>query len=511
MKVIKRKVGFDTKKYILAQAKSILKRVKNFDRKLYLEFGGKLFYDYHAARVLPGYDPNAKIKILQKLGHDLEFIFCVSAKDIQKGRIVGNFGINYGDFTLKTIDDLRENKLEINIVVINLYERESKAKQLADYLKRKGIKVYFQGVIKDYPNNLNLIASEQGYGKKPFIKTKRPIVIVTGAGPGSGKMATCLAMVYQDKLLGRDSGYAKFETFPIWDLPLNHPINIAYEAAAADIKDYNLVDPWHKKAYGKTAINYNRDVENYIIIQKILQRIISPDNFMNQYQSPTDMGVNVASQGIIDDRVCRQAARQELIRRYYRYHQEYLRGLEKKETVEIVEKLMKKSRVRLTDRKTVSAAQKAMKEAKKSNKGHLGIYCGSAIELPDGKIVTGKNSPLQHSESAMLLNAIKYLAEIPDNIHLISAEVINQIKKYKLIVFTETDESLNLSETLIALAISSATNKSALKAIKALVQLAGAEMHSTHVLSRGDERPLRKLGIYVTTNGLVPNSRFFME
>jgi uncharacterized protein (UPF0371 family) len=505
------KKGFDTDKYVEEQTKYIKERVSKFDKKLYIEFGGKLLFDHHAARVLPGYEPNTKIKILQSLGDEVEIVLCVSAIDIQKGRIFGSLGINYNDFTLKLIDDLRGYGLYVPTVVINLFSGETKAIQLKEFLESKGIKVYTTGLIEGYPSNTDLIASEQGYGATPFIETTKPIVIVSGAGPGSGKMSTCLRMVYQDKQRGVDSGYAKFETFPIWNLPLDHPVNIAYEAATADIKDFNLIDPHHMKQYNKVAINYNRDVENFVIIQKIMKAIISPDNFINTYHSPTDMGVNMAKTGIFDDEACQIASKQEIIRRYFRYNQELVLGLEKKDTVEIAEKIIAKVNVKLLDRTVVEPARIAAKEAQEQGKGHEGIFCGAAIELGDGQIITGKNSPLLHAESSVLLNAIKKLANIPDSILLISEQIIQQIKTLKVTAYKETAETLDVEETLIALAISAATNPTAKLALEQLPKLKNTEMHTTYIPKKGDESPIRKLGVNLTTDGKLAGNKLYIN
>ncbi|MFH1439924.1 MAG: DUF1846 domain-containing protein [Candidatus Woesearchaeota archaeon] len=508
--------GFDTDKYVEEQTKYIKERVAKFDKKLYIEFGGKLLFDHHAARVLPGYEPHTKIRILQTLGDDVEIVVCISAKDIQKGRIVGSLGINYGDFTLKLIDDLRAYKLNVFTVVITMFSGESSAVQLKDFLESNGLKVYTTGMIENYPTNTDIIASEKGYGTKPYIETTKPIVIITGAGPNSGKMSTCLTMVYQDKQKGIDAGYAKFETFPIWNLELEHPINTAYEAATADIKDFNLIDPYHLKAYNKVAINYNRDVENFVIIQKIMKAIISKDNFMNTYQSPTDMGVNMAKTGIIDDAVCQEAAKQEIIRRFFRYNQELTLGQEKIDTIEVADRLLEKVNLKVTDRKVVEPARKAAEEAKEAKeakdreKGHKKVFCGVAIELLDGNIITGKNSSLLHAESAAILNAIKTLADIPDQIHLISEDIIQNIKKFKISAYKQDSESLDVEETLVALAISAATNPTAKLALEQLSKLKNTEMHSTLISKKGDESPIRKLGINLTTDGKLNGNKLFM-
>ena len=505
------KPGFDTKRYVDAQAAKICERVGKFDRKLYLEFGGKLLFDYHAARVLPGYEPNAKVQILKKLEKESEVVFCVSARDIQKGRIAGTFGISYRDFTLKCIDDLRAIGLDVSTVVINLFSGESSALRLRSYLEKNGLNVYMRKVIPGYPSNLKLIASRRGFGEGRRIKTKKPIVIVTGAGPGSGKMATCLAMVYQDKENGIDSGYAKFETFPIWNLPLNHPVNMAYEAATADLKDYNLVDPHHLKAYGVKAVNYNRDVENFEVIEKILKLIISKDNFMNTYKSPTDMGVNMAKAGITSDMACREAARQEVVRRYFRHYLELIQGKEQKETVETVKKIMKKLGLKPESRKVVAPARAAMESARKEGKGSGGVFCGSAIQLSNGRIITGKNSVLLHSESSLILNAIKHLGKIPEDMHLISKPVIEEIKLLKTHILGDRYANLNVDETLVALSISSTTNPMTKFALEQLRKLRGTEMHSTHVMHKGDAGPLSKLGINMTSDGLQPVAKLYFK
>jgi uncharacterized protein (UPF0371 family) len=505
------KIGFDTDKYVEEQTNYILERVAKFDKKLYLEFGGKLLFDYHAARVLPGYEPNTKIKILQALGSNVEIVLCVSAKDLQKGRIVGSLGINYGDFALKLIDDLRGYGLSVSTVVINLFSGETAALQLKEFLINNGVKVYTTGMIEGYPINIEGIASENGFGAKPFIETTKPIVVVTGSGPGSGKMSTCLRMVYQDKQKGIDAGYAKFETFPIWNLPLDHSVNVAYEAATTDIKDFNLIDPHHLKAYNKVAINYNRDVENFVIIQKMVKALVNADNFMVNYHSPTDMGVNRASVGIIDDSVCQEAANEEIIRRFFRYNYEYILGLEKKDTVEATEKLLEKMNLKITDRKVVLPARKAAEDAKLKGKGHKKVFCGAAIELSNEEIVTGKNSPLLHAESAVILNAIKVLAGIPDAILLLSEEIIQQIKGFKSNVYGEGSGNLDLEETLIALAISATTNPTAKLALDQLSKLKNTEMHTTHILKKGDESPIRKLGINLTTDGKLPGTKLYFK
>ncbi len=496
-----KRIGFDTDKYLKVQSSEILNRVKKFDKRLYLEFGGKLCYDYHAARVLPGYGPDTKIKLFKKMSKDIQIIYCVSAKDIQRGKMRGDFGLPYDQQTLKDIGDLRDRGMEVSCVAITIYNGESLADRFKRYLKNLGIKVYVFTEIRGYPNDLDLVVSDKGYGNQPYIKIEKPLIVVTGAGGGSGKMFLCLSQMYHDHKKGIKSGFAKFETFPIWNLPINHPVNIAYEAATADLGDYVMVDPFHKKKYGITAINYNRDIENFELMKNILDRILGKESDIS-YNSPTDMGVNKAKVGIIDDKVCSEAAKQEIIRRYFRYKEEMMLGIESKETVKRVEKIMKKSGLKPEERKVVLPARKASDEAKNKGKGNKGVFCGAAIELPNGKIVTGKNSPLLHASSAAVLNAIKVLAGIPDDIHLIQPNVLKSIEKLKTKTLEMKSESLNLDETLIALSASSLTNPETKKAIEKLENLKNCEMHITHIPTNGDRSGLRKTGLNVTTDAI---------
>jgi len=498
MPLYKRK-GFDTAKYLKAQTKAIEDRVKKFDGKLYLEFGGKLCYDLHAARVLPGYDPTAKVQLLKKL-KDIEIIYCVGAKDIQKGRVRRDFGLTYDNQTLKDITDLQRFGLRVRAVIITRFEEESLAKRLKQRLDIAGVEAYIQTEIKGYPDDIEKVMGQDGYGKQPYVETKKPIIIVTGAGGGSGKMSFCLSQMYHDRQRDIKSGFAKFETFPIWNIPLDHPINTAYEAATADLRDINMVDPFHKKAYKITAINYNRDIENFRIMKELISRIVGDDNYAGKYQSPTDMGVNTAKAGIVDDKVVREAAKQEIIRRYFRYYRERIEGVETQETVDWTQKILDKVKVKITERKVVAPARKAAEESKKKKKGCQGIYCGAAIELLDGKIVTGKNSSLLHAESAAVLNAIKILANIPDEIHLLSEDIIKKIISFKKKFLSSFSGSLNLEETLITLAISAATSPAAEKACKMLEKLENCEMHLTYLPSHANESMLIRLKLNFTTD-----------
>ncbi len=491
------RIGFDNEKYLKEQSKSILDRAAQFGNKLYLEFGGKLMYDYHAARILPGFDPNVKMKLLKRLGDKIEVIVCIYAGDIERKKIRADFGITYDSDAMKLIDDLREADLNVIAVVVTRYEEQPIVKQFICSLERHNIKVYTHHSIKGYPTNIDLIVSEEGYGANEFIETSKPVIIVTGPGPGSGKMATCLSQVYHEYQRGIKAGYAKFETFPIWNLPLKHPVNLAYESATADIGDYNQVDPFHLDAYDVVAVNYNRDVEIFPVLKRIMQRIIG--NKLD-YKSPTDMGVNKAGFAIIDDTLVQDAARQELIRRYLRYSCEYVMGLADKKTVERSELLMKELNLSPLDRKVVVSARQASIEAKEKGKGNEGVFAGAALQLKSGKIVIGKNSPLMHAASSLILNAIKELAGIPQNIHLLSPNILQSISNLKSEFLNQKGLSLNLEETLIALSISADFNPSAKVAMEKLKELKGCEMHSTHIPTPGDESGLRRLGLNVTSD-----------
>jgi uncharacterized protein (UPF0371 family) len=506
-----KKIGFDNKKYLKEQTEEILKRVKKFDNKLYLEFGGKLCYDYHASRVLPGYDPNVKIRLLQSLKDKIDIVLCIYAADIESGRVRGDFGITYDTATLKLIDDLRKWGLDILAVVITRFGGQPSALLFKNKLERREVKVYLHYPIEGYPSDIDNVCSESGFEKNEYIESKNPIVIVTAPGPNSGKLSTCLSQLYHDHKLGIDAGYAKFETFPIWNLPLKHPLNIAYEAATADIQDFNLVDPFHLNKYNEVAVNYNRDVESFPILKLIINRIVSRKKTnLQMYNSPTDMGVNRAGFGIIDDNVVSAAAKQELIRRYFRYKTEFITGIEKKETVDRVALLMEELQVKISDRKVVGVARKSAEEAEKDGKGNEGIFCGAALQLQDGSVITGKNSKLMHASSSLVLNAIKILAKIPDEIHLLSPQVISQIARLKKGIFKTEYESLDLQETLIALSISATTNHTAELAMNKLSCLKDCEMHMTHIPTPGDEVGLNRLGVNLTTDGKFSSRNLFV-
>ncbi len=501
------KAGFDNEKYLEEQTQAILERVQRFDSKLYLEFGGKIIFDYHASRVLPGFDPNVKMRLLQKLKDKADIILCIYAGDIERRKVRADFGITYDVDAMKLIDDLRNWNIQVLAVVITRFDNQPAVKIFKNKLERRNIKVYTHRYTKGYPTDVDSIVSDEGYGVNEYIKTKNPLIIVTGPGPGSGKLATCLSQLYHDYKKGRESGYAKFETFPIWNISLKHPVNIAYEAATADIRDFNLVDPFHLEAYSTTAINYNRDVEVFPVLKRILGKITKKESL---YKSPTDMGVNRAGFGIVDDEIVREAAKQEIIRRYFRYSCEYLMGFVDKETVDRVELLMKELNVEVRDRRVVEPAREAARQAQEKNKGNEGIFCGAAIELKNGSIVTGKNSPLTHATSSLILNAIKTLAEIPDKMHLLSPNIIKSISKLKEDVLSVKTVSLDLEEVLIALSVSVGTNPAAQLAMEKLKELAGCEVHMTHIPTPGDEAGLRKLGVNLTSDPSFSSKSLFV-
>ncbi len=489
-------IGFDNEKYLKEQTSFILERASSFGNKLYLEFGGKLVFDYHAARILPGFDPNVKMKLLQRLKDKTDIILCIYAGDIERKKIRADFGITYDADAMKLIDDLRTWNLDVAAVVVTRYEGQAVVKQFVNRLKNRQIRVYTHGPIKGYPTDVDEIVSERGYGSNEHIETKKPIVVVTAPGPGSGKLATCLSQMYHDHKRGVNSGYAKFETFPIWNLPLAHPVNIAYEAATADLGDFNVVDTYYQAAHGGMAVNYNRDMEVFPVVQKILKRIMGAESI---YKSPTDMGVNRAGFAIADDKVVSEAACQEIVRRYFRYRCEFAVGLAERRTTERAEQIMKSVGMRPEDRKSVEPARASAEEARKKSKGNDGIFCGAAVELQDGAIVTGNNSPLMHAASSVVLNAIKTLAGIPDQLHLLSPAVIDSIAKMKHDILRMSKPSLNLDETLIALSISATTNPTAQMAMEKLADLRGCDMHMTHMPPPGDEVGLRKLGVNLTS------------
>ncbi len=489
--------AFDTDRYLAEQTRAIVERCHALGDKLYLEFGGKIAYDFHAARVLPGYDPNVKIRLLQELKDRAEILVCIFAGDIARKKMRADFGIPYDADSLKLIDDLREWGLVVRGVVITRFDDQPSARVFKARLERRGVDVYTHRATRGYPTDVDLIVSEEGYGANDFIPTRRPIVVVTGPGPGSGKLGTCLSQLYHEHRRGNPAGYAKFETFPIWNLPLKHPVNVAYEAATVELRDVNLIDPFHLAAYGEQTVNYNRDVEAYPVLRRILERITG--NGIT-YRSPTDMGVNRAGFAIIDDNAVREAARQEVIRRHFRYACEYAIGAVEREDTQRAELLMEELGLRAEDRRVVAPARAAAAEAEATGKGNNGTFVGAAVEVADGTIVTGKNSPLMHAASAVVLNAVKQLSRIPDEIHLLAPDVMQSIAGLKKDILRMKSVSLDLEETLIALGISAAANPAARAAMQRLRELAGCEYHTTHIPTPGDEAGLRRLGVNVTAD-----------
>ncbi|MFH1537588.1 MAG: DUF1846 domain-containing protein [bacterium] len=492
-----RKKGFDNDKYLAEQSEAIIERVGRFNNKLYLEFGGKLIFDYHASRVLPGFDPNVKIRLLQGLKDKADLILCIYAGDIERKKMRADFGITYDSDALKLIDDLRDWDLEICAVVITRFEGRPATAQFKKKLERRGITVYTHMFTKGYPTDVDLIVSDEGYGANPFIETTKPLVVVTGPGPNSGKLATCLSQLYHEHKRGVGAGYAKFETFPIWNLPLKHPVNVAYEAATADLHDINMIDPFHLEAYDEKAVNYNRDIEAFPVVRRILDRVMDGGSC---YASPTDMGVNRAGFGIVDDETVREAARQETIRRFFRYSCEYAMGYSTKETVQRAELIMKEIGTGPEDRRTVAPARAAAAESEAAGKGYMGVYCGAAIELDNGAIVAGKTSPMMHAASSVVMNAIKTLAEIPDKIHLLPPAIINSIAGLKQEIMYKKSVNLDLLETLIALSISATSNTAAQCAMEQLKRIRGCEVHMTHMPTPGDEAGFRRLGVNMTSD-----------
>ncbi|MCQ2431621.1 MAG: DUF1846 domain-containing protein [Clostridia bacterium] len=479
------KLGFDNDKYIRMQSEHIMERIGQFGNKLYLELGGKLFDDYHASRVLPGFKPDSKIKMLLALKDKAEIVIAISAVDIEKNKVRGDIGITYDLDVLRLIDAFRSVGMLVESVVISKYAGQPAVDIFKKKLENRGMRVYLHYPIADYPHNIPYIVSEDGFGKNDYIETSRPLVIVTAPGPGSGKMATCLSQLYHEHKRGITAGYAKFETFPIWSIPLKHPVNLAYEAATADLNDINMIDPFHLEAYGKTAVNYNRDVEAFPILNAIFEQILGS----SPYKSPTDMGVNMAGFCIMDDEVCRQASYDEIICRYYKAMCDRLIGRADDNAVYKIETIMRGAGITAADRPVVGAALSKAEDTDGP---------AAALQLPDGKIITGRSSELLGAASAMLLNALKYLAGIPDEKLLISPAVLEPIANLKIGVFGNSNPRLHTDETLIALSICAATDEAAKEAYAQLSRLRGAEMHSSVVLSHVDDQTMKKLGVRVT-------------
>lgn len=491
------KIGFDNQLYVSKQAEHIKKRIEKFDNKLYLEFGGKLFDDYHAARVLPGFDVNGKIKLLQEFKDLAEIVICINADDIEKNKIRADFGITYDLDVLRLIDNMRRMGLLVNSVIITQYQEQPSADIFRKRLEMRHIKTYIHLPIKGYPTDTDLIVSDAGYGANPYIETKKPLVIVTAPGPCSGKLATCLSQLYHEYKRGVKAGYAKFETFPIWNIPLKHPVNLAYEAATADLKDVIMIDPFHWEAYEKTAVNYNRDVEVFPVVKTILARITGEKDI---YKSPTDMGVNMVGYGISDNEVVKVAARQEIIRRYYKAICDNKQGRVDIDTANRVELLMKQIDITRNDRPVIASANEKFKKTDMPS---------VAIELADGKIITGKASELMNAGASAVLNCIKYLAGLSDALHLIAPEVLEPIKLLKSDVFKSRPIILDMEEVLIALSISASSSSVVKLAIDKLSELANCEAHSSHMVAQYDEDVFRKLGINLTCEPKFPTKDLY--
>ena len=490
------RIGFDSQKYIHLQSARIRERIESFGGKLYLEFGGKLFDDYHAARVLPGFAPDNKIRMLLELKEQAEIVIAINANDIEKSKVRGDLGITYDSDVIRLVDVFREFGLYVGSIAITQYTGQSAADAFQRRLEAMGLRVYRLYRIPDYPSNVAGIVSDEGYGKNEYIETSRSLVVVTAPGPGSGKMATCLSQLYHEHKRGIQAGYAKFETFPIWNLPLKHPVNLAYEAATADLNDVNMIDPFHLEAYGETTVNYNRDIEIFPVLRAIFEKIYGEC----PYKSPTDMGVNMAGKSIVDDAVCREASCQEIIRRYYKSACAVKQGRAMPSEVQKIELLMRQLNLDSSRRSTV---QPALALAEQTGEPAV------AMELNDGRIITGKTTTLLGAASAALLNALKALAGIPDEIKLISPNVIEPIQHLKVAHMGNRNPLMHIDEILIALTICAVTDDNAELAMEQLSNLSGCEAHSTVILSQADEGMLSKLGLNLTCEPAYQTNKLY--
>ena len=491
------KKGFNNEKYVEVQSKRIKEKINEFD-KLYLEFGGKLFDDYHAARVLPGFEPDSKIKMLLELKDITEIIMCINAKDIERKKIRADYGITYDMEVLRLIDEFQNLGLSVNSVVITLYTGKESSKKFINQLEKRNIKTYVHTPTKGYPTDVDVIVSDEGYGANPYIETTKKLVVVTAPGPSSGKLATCLSQLYHEYKRGVKAGYAKYETFPVWNLPLKHPVNVAYEAATADLKDVNMIDSFHLEKYGITAVNYNRDLEVFPVLKSILHKITGKDI----YYSPTDMGVNMIGYCIDDDEAVCEASRQEIIRRYYKALCDYKTGDSNEDISKRIKLLMNELEINpLEERKIINVAREKSKEE------NLPVI---ALELANGKIITGKKTEILSPASSLILNAIKELTKIPDDVDLLSKSVLEPILKLKPLG-NHASNSLNLEEVLIALSICSATNPIVKKALKNLNKLSGLEAHASFMVYNGDLNTLKRLNINLTCDPIFYSSNLFMN
>ena len=490
------KIGFDNNKYLAMQSAHIRERISQFDNKLYLEFGGKLFDDYHASRVLPGFQPDSKLQMLLQLKDQAEIVVVISAEDIISNKMRGDYGITYDQDVLRLIDAFQGMGLFVGSVCITMYTAAPEVEAFERRLNELNIRTFRHYKIAGYPNDVARIVSDDGYGKNDYIETKRPLVVVTAPGPGSGKMATCLSQLYHENKRGVKAGYAKFETFPIWNIPLKHPVNLAYEAATADLNDVNMIDPFHLEAYGVTTVNYNRDIEIFPVLSAIFEGIYGE----NPYKSPTDMGVNMAGNCIIDDEACCEASRQEILRRYYQALNRVVKEDVGKEEVYKIELLMKQAKLTTDMRKVVPAALKRAEETGAP---------AAAIELPDGTIATGKTTNLLGASAALLLNAVKVLGNIPHDEHLISPIAIEPIQKLKVEYLGSRNPRLHTDEVLIALSMCAATNKHAQIALEQLEKLRGCQVHTSVMLSEVDIKTFKRLGIELTSEPVYEHNRLY--
>jgi len=480
------KYGFDNEKYLRIQSEHIKERISKFGNKLYLEFGGKLFDDYHASRVLPGFEPDSKLKMLTQLKDDAEIVIVISATDIEKNKKRGDLGITYDEDVLRLREVFMQRGFLVSGVVITHYNGQPGATAYRERLERMGIKAYYHYMIEGYPTNVELIDSDDGFGKNDYVETTRPLVVITAPGPGSGKMAVCLSQLYQENKRGIKAGYAKFETFPIWSIPLKHPVNIAYEAATADLNDVNMIDPFHLEAYGKTAVNYNRDIEIFPVLNAIFDGIYGE----NPYKSPTDMGVNMAGFCICDDEVCCQASKDEIIRRYYTALCDYANGKSSENEINKIALLMKQAKISTDDRRaTVAAKERRDRENAPS----------AAIELPDGTIITATTSDLLGACAALLLNALKHLAGIDHSVKLISQKMIEPIQHTKVNMLHGSNPRLHTDEVLVTLSILSLLDDNCRRALDSLPLLDGCQMHTTVMTSEVDRKIFKKLGVGLTS------------
>lgn len=480
------RIGFDNDKYLKIQSEHIKERISQFGDKLYLEFGGKLFDDYHASRVLPGFQPDSKLQMLMQLSDVAEIVIVISAADIEKNKVRGDLGITYDVDVLRLISEFEKKGLYVGRVVITQFAGQSGAVQFRERLEKKNIKVYQHYIIEGYPSNIPLIVSESGFGKNDYIETTRPLVVITAPGPGSGKMATCLSQLYHENLRGIKAGYAKFETFPIWNIPLKHPVNLAYEAATADLNDINMIDPFHLEAYGETTVNYNRDIEIYPVLNAIFEGIYGENTY---YKSPTDMGVNMAGNCIFDDEACCEASKMEIIRRYYTAINKVAKEEASENEVYKIELLMKQAKITTDDRKVTVAAKKRAEE--------LGVAC-AAIELEDGTIITSKTTDFLGASAALLLNALKYLAGIEHDEKLIKPEAIEPIQALKVNFLGGKNPRLHSDEVLIALALTSVSSENAKRAMEQIPKLRGCQVHTSVMLSEADSKTFKRLGVDLT-------------